>query len=125
MIVGLVSGGGAGGPGGKVVENIHPYGQARSAGETSDANIRVDTWDQNTIEAPVTTEDWKIGENAPANVASKSCNIKPETPSNSKFGFHTRSASFALISAATGWMSKSTCLAKGESIYIPAMAPSG
>jgi Putative adhesin len=30
--------------------------------ETSDASIRVDTWDQNTIEARVTTEKWKIGE---------------------------------------------------------------
>lgn len=30
--------------------------------ETSDANIRVDTWDQNTIEAKVTTEHWKIGD---------------------------------------------------------------
>lgn len=30
--------------------------------ETSDANIRVDTWDQNTIEARVTVEGWKIGE---------------------------------------------------------------
>ncbi|HEV2731536.1 MAG TPA: DUF4097 family beta strand repeat-containing protein [Terriglobales bacterium] len=30
--------------------------------ETSDANIRVDTWDQNTIEARVTSEHWKIGE---------------------------------------------------------------
>jgi hypothetical protein len=30
--------------------------------ETSDANIRVDTWDKNTIEARVTTERWKIGE---------------------------------------------------------------
>jgi hypothetical protein len=29
---------------------------------TSDANIRVDTWDQSTIEARVTTEGWKIGE---------------------------------------------------------------
>ena len=29
--------------------------------ETSDGNIRVDTWDQNTIEAHVTTERWKIG----------------------------------------------------------------
>ena len=29
--------------------------------ETSDGNIRVDTWDQNTIEARVTTERWKIG----------------------------------------------------------------
>lgn len=30
--------------------------------ETSDANIRVDTWDQNTIEARVTTVRYKIGE---------------------------------------------------------------
>lgn len=29
---------------------------------TSDANIRVDTWDQQTIAATVTTEHWKIGE---------------------------------------------------------------
>lgn len=30
--------------------------------ETSDANIRVSTWDQNTIEAKVTTNRYKIGE---------------------------------------------------------------
>jgi hypothetical protein len=30
--------------------------------ETSDANIHVDTWDQNSIEAKVTSEHWKIGE---------------------------------------------------------------
>jgi DUF4097 and DUF4098 domain-containing protein YvlB len=30
--------------------------------ETSDANITVDTWDQKTIEARVTTTRWKIGE---------------------------------------------------------------
>jgi hypothetical protein len=30
--------------------------------ETSDANIRVETWDQNTIEARVTTARYKIGE---------------------------------------------------------------
>jgi len=30
--------------------------------ETSDANINVDTWDQKTIEARVTTEHYKIGE---------------------------------------------------------------
>lgn len=30
--------------------------------ETTDANIRVDTWDQNTIAATVTTDGWKIGE---------------------------------------------------------------
>jgi DUF4097 and DUF4098 domain-containing protein YvlB len=30
--------------------------------ETSDANIRVDTWEQNTIEAKVTTTRYKIGE---------------------------------------------------------------
>ncbi len=31
--------------------------------ETSDANIHVDTWDQKTIEAHVTTTHWKIGDN--------------------------------------------------------------
>lgn len=31
--------------------------------ETSDANITVDTWDQKTIEARVTTTHWKIGDN--------------------------------------------------------------
>lgn len=30
--------------------------------DTSDANIRVDTWDKNTIEARVTTQRYKIGE---------------------------------------------------------------
>jgi DUF4097 and DUF4098 domain-containing protein YvlB len=30
--------------------------------DTSDADIRIDTWDQNKIEAHVTTEGWKIGE---------------------------------------------------------------
>jgi hypothetical protein len=31
--------------------------------DTSDANIRVSTWDQNTIEAKVTTSHYKIGDN--------------------------------------------------------------
>src|SRR5882762_7295366 len=30
--------------------------------DTSDADIRLDTWDQNKIEAHVVTERWKIGE---------------------------------------------------------------
>src|SRR5438270_7583521 len=30
--------------------------------DTTDADIRIDTWDQNKIEAHVTTERWKIGE---------------------------------------------------------------
>ena len=30
--------------------------------ETSDANLRVDTWDQNTIDVHVTTQHYKIGE---------------------------------------------------------------
>jgi len=30
--------------------------------DTSDADIRLDTWDQNKIEAHVTTERWKIGD---------------------------------------------------------------
>lgn len=31
--------------------------------DTSDADIRLDTWDQNKIEAHVVTEHWKIGDN--------------------------------------------------------------
>jgi DUF4097 and DUF4098 domain-containing protein YvlB len=30
--------------------------------DTSDGNVRVDTWDNNTIDAHVTTSGWKIGE---------------------------------------------------------------
>src|SRR6266571_1603343 len=37
-------------------------GRAELRVETSDANIRVTTWDQNTIEAKVTTSRYKIGE---------------------------------------------------------------
>lgn len=37
-------------------------GQPNLRVETSDGNIHVDTWDQNTIEARVTTERYKIGE---------------------------------------------------------------
>src|SRR5439155_576918 len=42
--------------------------------ETSDANIRVDTWRQNPIEARVTSEHWKIGEGGGS--------IKLELPEN-------------------------------------------
>src|ERR1043166_2981089 len=37
-------------------------GKADLRVETSDANIRVTTWDQNTIEAKVITSRYKIGE---------------------------------------------------------------
>src|SRR5882724_513472 len=37
-------------------------GKADLKVETSDASITVDTWDQNTIEAHVTTKNYKIGE---------------------------------------------------------------
>jgi hypothetical protein len=37
-------------------------GKPQLAIETSDANIQLDTWGQNTIEARVVTERWKIGE---------------------------------------------------------------
>jgi hypothetical protein len=36
-------------------------GKPELAIQTSDANIHVDTWEQNTIEAHVTTQNWKIG----------------------------------------------------------------
>src|SRR5579864_7820991 len=47
--------------------------------ETSDANIRVTTWDQNAIEAKVITNRYKIGK---GEFASKS--TKPATPSKSR-----------------------------------------
>jgi DUF4097 and DUF4098 domain-containing protein YvlB len=37
-------------------------GQPELRVETSDANIRVDTWDQKTIEATVTSEKWGFGQ---------------------------------------------------------------
>jgi len=37
-------------------------GQAELRVETSDANIRVDTWDQRSIEARVTSEKWGVGQ---------------------------------------------------------------
>ncbi len=37
-------------------------GQASFSVRTSDANIRVEMWDKNTIEATVTTVHWKIGD---------------------------------------------------------------
>ena len=52
---------------------------------TSDANIRVDTWDQNTIEARVTAEGWTKARLA--NVASRLCNIRAATRLSWKFDF--------------------------------------
>jgi hypothetical protein len=54
--------------------------------ETSDANIRVDTWGQNTISAQVTSEGWKIGEGGQGKT------IRPGTPSNWKCVCPMRSA---------------------------------
>lgn len=71
--------------------------------ETSDANIRVDTWDQNTIEARVTTSRYKIGENG-----IKSTNTRPETAWTSKYASRTSSSSSGRIE----WISRSTCRAK-------------
>jgi hypothetical protein len=59
---GLLPGPGALCRGRSVVENLHLTGKPDLKVETSDANIRVDTWDQNTISAQVTSEGWKIGE---------------------------------------------------------------
>jgi hypothetical protein len=39
----------------------HVSGKPDLTIQTSDANIHLDTWDQNTIEARVTTQNWKIG----------------------------------------------------------------
>src|SRR5579863_1516524 len=43
-------------------KTYHLTGRPDLRVETSDANIRVETWDQNTIEATVTTVRYKIGE---------------------------------------------------------------
>jgi DUF4097 and DUF4098 domain-containing protein YvlB len=43
-------------------KTYHPSGKPELRIETSDANIRVTTWDQNTIEAKVITARYKIGE---------------------------------------------------------------
>jgi DUF4097 and DUF4098 domain-containing protein YvlB len=37
-------------------------GMAELKVDTSDANIRVDTWDRNTIDTKITTRGWKIGD---------------------------------------------------------------
>ena len=46
----------------RMVEDLQHQRQADLRIETSDANIRVTTWDQNTIEAKVETSRYKIGE---------------------------------------------------------------
>lgn len=43
-------------------KTFHVSGKPELAIQTSDANIHVDTWDQNTIEAHVTTQNRKIGD---------------------------------------------------------------
>lgn len=53
---------GAGDPCRGVVEDLPLTGKPDLRVETSDASIRVDTWNQNTIKARITAEGWKIGE---------------------------------------------------------------
>ena len=45
-----------------MVEDLQVSGTPDLRVETSDANIRVTTWDQHTIEAKVVTSRYKIGE---------------------------------------------------------------
>ena len=63
--------------------------------ETSDANIRVDTWDQHTIAARVTTERWKIGENGikiSARQSGDTVELEVRFPNNVNFwGFNSGS----------------------------------
>jgi DUF4097 and DUF4098 domain-containing protein YvlB len=58
--------------------------------ETSDANIRVTTWDQNTIEAKVTTSHYKIGEGGirvEEHQSGDSVEIDVHLPHNISVGF--------------------------------------
>jgi DUF4097 and DUF4098 domain-containing protein YvlB len=62
--------------------------------ETSDANIRVDTWDRNSIEAQVTTERYTIGERGiriEEHQAGDAVGIEVRYPSAShiRFNFHS------------------------------------
>jgi DUF4097 and DUF4098 domain-containing protein YvlB len=67
--------------------------------ETSDANIRVDTWDQTTIEARVTTERWKIG---PGEIQifdhqnGDSVELEVRFPHNINFNFGNRRVDIAI-----------------------------
>ena len=67
--------------------------------ETSDANIRVDTWNQNTIEARVTTERWKIG---PGEIQifdhqnGDSVELEVRFPHNINFNFGNRRVDIAI-----------------------------
>ncbi|HEY6465499.1 MAG TPA: DUF4097 family beta strand repeat-containing protein [Candidatus Acidoferrales bacterium] len=59
--------------------------------ETSDANIRVDTWDQNTIEARVTTTRDKIGEDGirvTGRQNGDTVEIEVRYPRERHYGFH-------------------------------------
>lgn len=58
--------------------------------QTSDASIRVSTWDRNTIEARVTTEGYKIGDNGLRIIERQSGNtveIEVKFPHDSFFSF--------------------------------------
>lgn len=61
--------------------------------ETSDANIHVETWDQNTIEARVTTEGYKIGEGGikiEEHQAGNSVEIGVRFPHDASFALFSR-----------------------------------
>jgi hypothetical protein len=62
--------------------------------ETSDGNIHVDTWSQNTIEAKVTTERYKIGNGGIKIVEHQSgdtVELEVRFPHEVHFGFNVRS----------------------------------
>jgi hypothetical protein len=62
--------------------------------ETSDANIHVETWDQNTIEAKVTTEHYKIGADGIKIVEHQSgdtVELEVRLPHDIHFGFNVHS----------------------------------
>jgi hypothetical protein len=75
--------------------------------ETTDANIRVTTWDQNTIEAKVITSRYKIGEGASASRSAR-------TGMQSRSKFVTRTTVSTSDGAITAWTSLSRCRARAR-----------
>ena len=86
--------------------------------ETSDANIRVTTWDQNTIEAKVITTRYKIGEDG----------IRIEEHQNGdsvEIDVHYPAPQLQdRMGQLIAWTSSSRCRAKAASTCAPAMARS-
>src|SRR6202044_2327331 len=86
--------------------------------DTSDANIHVTTWDQNTIEARVTTCATKS-----ATTASASTNARTAIRSSLTSVTRTTTASASPSTAAIiAWISKSTCRTRAAWTCTPAMA---